>query len=208
MASRIEQIIDDIEEYIDGCKSQTLHPENIIVNRENLEELVTELRTRTPKEIERYQKIISNKEAILADAQTKADSIIEKAQIKTDQLISEHQIMQQAYAQAGEVVDAAQAQAQAIVDNATNEANSIKMGAVQYTDDLLRNMENAINAAINAARSYNENYLGTLQTILNTVSANRAQLNPTVDDFTDEQDGRQRSGGELPNVEITANMPK
>lgn len=202
MASRIEQIIDDIEEYIDGCKSQTLHPENIIVNRENIEELLTELRTKTPKEIERYQKIISQKEAILADAQTKADSIIEKAQIKEDQLISEHQIMQQAYAQAGEVVDAAQAQAQAIVDNATNEANAIKIGAMQYTDELLRNMENAITAA----KTYNESYLSTLQNILDTVSANRAQLNPTAGDFPDEQEERRPSSGELPNVEITADM--
>lgn len=202
MASRIEQIIDDIEEYIDGCKSQTLHPENIIVNRENIEELLTELRTKTPKEIERYQKIISQKEAILADAQTKADSIIEKAQIKEDQLISEHQIMQQAYAQAGEVVDAAQAQAQAIVDNATNEANAIKIGAMQYTDELLRNMENAITAA----KTYNESYLSTLQNILDTVSANRAQLNPTAGDFPDKQEERRPSSGELPNVEITADM--
>lgn len=205
MASRIEQIIDDIEEYIAGCKTQTLHPENIIVNRENMEELLQELRVKTPKEIERYQKIISNKEAILADAQAKADAIIEKAQIKTDQLTSEHQIMQQAYAQADSVVSNAQAQAQAIVDDATNEANTIKIGAMQYTDELLRNMENAITAAITAAKTYNDSYLGTLQTILSTVSTNRAQLNPTAEDYSDEQ-AQQQQQGELPNVEITADM--
>ena len=45
-----------------------------------MEELLNELRIKTPEEIKRYQKIISNKEAILADAQAKADAIIAQAQ--------------------------------------------------------------------------------------------------------------------------------
>ena len=120
MASRIEQIIEEIEEYIDGCKYQALSSSKIIVNKDELEELLNELRSKTPEEIKRYQKIISNKEAILADAQAKADAIIAKAQVKTDELVSEHQIMQQAYAQANEVVMIATKQAQEILDNATN----------------------------------------------------------------------------------------
>ena len=32
MTSRFEQIIEEIEEYIDGCKFQTLSKNNIIVN--------------------------------------------------------------------------------------------------------------------------------------------------------------------------------
>ena len=68
MASRIEQIIEEIEEYIDGCKYQALSSSKIIVNKDELEELLNELRSKTPEEIKRYQKIISNKEAILADA--------------------------------------------------------------------------------------------------------------------------------------------
>ena len=72
MASRIEQIIEEIEEYIDGCKFQPLSTTKIVVNKEELEELLRELRLKTPEEIKRYQKIISNKDAILADAQSKA----------------------------------------------------------------------------------------------------------------------------------------
>ena len=131
MASRIEQIIEEIEEYIDGCKPQTFSSSKIIVNREEMEELLNELRIKTPEEIKRYQKIISNKEAILADAQAKADAIIAQAQVKTDELVSEHQIMQQAYAQANEIVTQATAQAQEIIDNATMDANAIRIGAIQ-----------------------------------------------------------------------------
>ena len=94
MASRIEQIIEEIEEYIDGCKPQTFSSSKIIVNREEMEELLNELRIKTPEEIKRYQKIISNKEAILADAQQKAEAIISVAHPDfRDQLIAEAEQM-------------------------------------------------------------------------------------------------------------------
>ena len=123
MSSRIEQIIEEIEEYIDSCKFQPLSTTKIIVNKDQMDELLRELRMKTPDEIKRYQKIIANKDAILADAQAKADSMIEEAQIQTNELVSEHEIMQQAYAQANEVVTAATEQAQEILDNATRDAN-------------------------------------------------------------------------------------
>ena len=71
MSSRIEQIIEEIEEYIDSCKFQPLSTTKIIVNKDQMDELLRELRMKTPDEIKRYQKIIANKDAILADARTK-----------------------------------------------------------------------------------------------------------------------------------------
>ena len=43
MSSRIEQIIDDIEEFIDSCKYQPLSNTKIIVNRDEIDELIKEL---------------------------------------------------------------------------------------------------------------------------------------------------------------------
>ena len=79
MSSRIEQIIEEIEEYIDSCKFQPLSTSKIIVNKDQLDELLRELRMKAPDEIKRYQKIIANKDAILADAQAKADNMIQEA---------------------------------------------------------------------------------------------------------------------------------
>ena len=176
MASRIEQIIDEIEDYIDGCKTQAFAPSKIIVNRETMEELLNELRSKTPDEIKRYQKIISNKEAILADAQAKADAIIAQAQVKTDELVSEHEIMQQAYAQANEIVTAATAQAQQILDNATNDANQIRVGAIHYTDDLLSQAESAIGRTLDTYTSKYDSLVNSLQECYDMVRNNRAEL--------------------------------
>ena len=101
MASRIEQIIEEIEEYIDGCKFQALSSTKIVVNKEELEEMLRELRMKTPDEIKRYQKIISNKDAILADAQQKADTIIADAQTKADKIVSESEVIDRADQPAG-----------------------------------------------------------------------------------------------------------
>ncbi|MEE1304590.1 MAG: ATPase [Agathobacter sp.] len=187
MSSRMEQIIEDIEEYIDSCKFAALSNNKILVNKEELEELLAELRAKTPEEIKRYQKIISNKEAILADAQAKADQIIAQAQIQTNELVSEHQIMQQAYAQANEVVMLATKQAQEILDNATNEANALRMSAMSYTDGQLKSIEDLLVTSIDTTKARSENLISSLQSYLDVVVANRTQLYPADENELDEE---------------------
>ena len=178
MSSRIEQLIDEIEEYIDSCKPKFMSNTEIIVNKDEIDELIRELRMKTPDEIKRYQKIISNKEAILNDARAKAEALINEATVHTNELINEHEIMQQAYAQANEVVTMASKQAQEILDNATSEANSIRMGAVGYVDDQLRGIEDILSNSIETSRARSESLVQSLQGFLDVVSANRAQLFP------------------------------
>ena len=43
MSSRIEQIIEEIEEYVESCKYQPLSTTKIVVNKEELEELTEKL---------------------------------------------------------------------------------------------------------------------------------------------------------------------
>ena len=178
MSSKIEQIIDEIEEYIDNCKPHNFSSSKIVVNRDEIDELLTELRMKTPEEIKRYQKIISNQEAILADAKAKAEAIIAQAQIKTDELVSEHQIMQQAYAQANDTINAANKQAQEILDSATQDANSIRLSAITYTDDMMANIGSVLNTTLEDAGVKYKTFIDSLQSCLDVVSHNRQELAP------------------------------
>lgn len=205
MSSRMEQIIDEIEDYIENCKYQTLSNTKIIVNKDELEDLLAELRRKTPDEIKRYQKIISNKEAIMADAQTKADAIIAEAQIHTSELVSEHQIMQQAYAQANEVVLIATRQAQELLDNATNDANSIRMGAIQYTDDVLKNLEEIISHSMETTKARSDNLLHSLQSCYDVVSGNRTELFPE-EDAANSQEPEMPEEEVLPEIQLTTDL--
>lgn len=185
MSSRIEQLIDEIEEYIESCKPKFMSNTEIIVNKDEIEELLRELRMKTPDEIKRYQKIISNKEAILKDAKEKAEALINEATIHTNELINEHEIMQQAYAQANEVVTMATRQAQDILDNATMEANTVRMAAMQYMDDMLAHLENVIFSSTQAASANYENLIGSLNQYRDIIQSNRNELHPVEDEDLD-----------------------
>ncbi len=178
MSSRIEQIIDEIEEYVGNCKYQPLSSTKIIVNREEIEDLLRELRLKTPEEVKRYQKIIANKDAILQDAQDKADAMVAQAKATTDEMLSEHEIMQQAYAQANEIVNSATEQANEILTKATNDANEIRTGAIQYTDDMLGTLQTIIGNTIDTAGAKYGNLLKSLQDCYDVVNTNRGELNP------------------------------
>ena len=172
MSSRIEQLIDEIEDYIESCKPKFMSSTEIIVNKDEIDELLRELRMKTPDEIKRYQKIISNKEAILNDAKAKAEA-----------LINEHEIMQQAYAQANEVVTMASKQAQEILDNATIEANELKSQAMQYMDDMLAHLENIISASTQQASSNYDTLIGNLNQYRDIIQSNRSELHPVDEDL-------------------------
>ena len=157
--SRIEQLIGEIEEYIDGCKFQPLSNTKILVNKEELEELLVELRLRIPDEIKQYQKIISNQDAILTD---------------------EHEIMQRAYEAANQVIEDANNQAQTIVDAAVRDADNIRQGAVQYTQDMLKSVENIINHTMEGAQGRFDSFMSSLKSSYDIVSANRAELDHSI----------------------------
>ena len=93
MSSRIEQLIDELEEYIESCKPKFMSSSEIIVNKEEIDELLRDLRMKTPDEIRRYQKIISNKEAILNDARAKAQALIDEATVHTNELIDRKSVV-------------------------------------------------------------------------------------------------------------------
>ena len=154
MSSRIEELIDEIEEYIDTCKYKAFSTDIIMVNKAEMDDLLRELRMKTPEEIKRYQKVLANTEAILADARSKAEELIKNATAQTTELVNEHEIMQ---------------------------ANNMKAAAMQYTDDILANLENILKQSIEiSTRDYNT-LVGNLQEIDHVVTSNRAELVPAND---------------------------
>ncbi len=180
MSSRIEQIIDEIEEYVDSCKFQPLSSTKIVVNKEELMELLRELRMKTPDEIKRYQKIINNKDAILEDAQSKADAIIAEAETKADRIVSESEVMQRALEQSNELLEQTNTQAQELIDKATADSNNIRMSAISYTDEMLENLEKIMSHTIDTAGTKYNNFINSIQSCYEVVTRNRAELSPQV----------------------------
>lgn len=177
--SRIEQIIEEIEDYIDTCKGPLLGGgDKIIVDRGRIEELLRELRMKTPEEIKRYQKVLANKDAILADAQKRAQAIVAQANIQNQEMVNEHEIMQQAYEQANQVIDTATQQAQEILNNATRDANEIRYGAIQYTDDRLAELQDMVQRVVETSNARYESMMSNFQEFYALLTSNREELVP------------------------------
>jgi len=185
--SRIEQIIDQIEEYISSCKFQPLSTSKIIVNREEIEDLLRELRLKTPDEVKRYQKIIANKDAIIVDAQSKADAMLTQAKETIDAMLSEHEIIKRAIDQANEIVANANNQAAEIIERATNDANEIRTGSIQYTDDMLETLQTVIGNTIDSAGAKYGALLKTLQECFDVLTSNRSELGASNYDYGQEE---------------------
>lgn len=183
--SKIEQVIAEIEDYIDSCKFQHLSNTKIIVNKDELDELIRELKLKTPDEIKKYQKIIANKDAIINDAKEKSDAMIAEATAHITELVSEHEIMQKAYKEANNVVEQAQRQAEEILNNATNEANSMRLGAVQYTDGILAEIQNILSSGMGNFENIQNNMMSALSNSLDVVVANRRELSNQGSDDSD-----------------------
>jgi len=100
--SRIEQAIDEIYNYVEECKPSKLYPSKVVVDREQLYDLLDELRLCAPEEIKRYQKIITNRDGILNEAQQRAEDMLSQAQQQTAQILDQNEIVQTAYQRAEE----------------------------------------------------------------------------------------------------------
>ncbi len=176
-ASRIEQLIEDIYEFVESCRMQPLSSTKVIVPKDELYDLLDELRLRTPDEIKRYQKIIANRDAIIADAEEKADVILRQTKDKAKDLLNEHEIMQQAYYQANEMIMQASEEAERMRREAAEESDQIRTGALAYSNDVLTEVERVLASAYETAASKYDGFIGTLKENLEIINNNKKELN-------------------------------
>ena len=118
--SRIEQVITEIEEFVDKCKTVALSNSIIKVNKEEFIALLNELRQEIPEEVTQSQKIISNKDSILLDAKNKAEKTMLDANL-----------------QSNSIKDDAKRKADAIIISAKKESDAIMQEANKLKSQLV-----------------------------------------------------------------------
>ena len=180
----IEEMISEIEIFIDNCKYQPLSSSKIVVPKDDLEQMLNELKLKLPNEIERCKKIMRNKEAILADARTRADSIITESVAEANKLVDQSQIVELANIRANEILDMARSQADQIVNEANADANEIRLGSMYYTKDKLTEVSNYINATLEAEKTNYDNLIQSLQSNLDIVLNNTNEINGDIANMT------------------------
>ncbi len=175
-SSRIETKIDDIYGFIESCKMQHFSTTKVVVPKNELYDLLDDLRRDVPDEIKRYQKMLRQRDDILEDAQRKADAILSDAQEQYKALIEEHAITQDAYFQADATLQQANADADDIVAGAKSQAEEIGNGAILYTNELLEMAEKSLSDAYAHIAQQSQALEAALQEHLDVIAQNKAEL--------------------------------
>lgn len=161
----IDQLIDEMEVYIDNCKTTGMLSGGsmIKVNREELLAMLDELRTQLPRELAESRQIIETRESIITDARAKAERIVQDAAREAGVMIDDNEIVALANMRAEELVNDAQAQADDIVGRARENSRTLQTGALQYTQNMLSGLEYMYSSIIDQEKQYFESVIAKLR---------------------------------------------
>lgn len=172
----VEDMISEIEMYVENSKFQAFSSDRIIVSKNDLKSMLNELRIKMPGEIERSKKIMRNKEGILTDARTRAESIIEEASQQAKRMVDESEIVTLANMQADEIIRQANNDRLAIIDQANQEALDIRIGMMEYTTGMLEDIRKYVSQTLEAERTNYQNLIESLQNNADVIEANRREI--------------------------------
>ncbi len=183
----VEDMIAELEIFIDNCKFSPLSSNKIMVPKDELNGMLDELRLKLPSEIERSKKIMRNKEALLTQARNEADKMLYDAKVEVDRMVATHEIVQLAQLQANEVIQMAQAQAAEILENAQKEADDVRLGAMYYTQGQLENIKKYIAATLEAEKTNYTHLIESLENDAFVVTTNAEEIDNQIRVMTGEK---------------------
>lgn len=141
-------LIDEVEDIIEAGTSLPF-TSKVMVDREEILDIVKEIRIKLPDEIKQAAWIKEERQRILADAQKDADTILNEAEYKLEELIDEEEIIRIANNRAEEIIARAQ----------TN-AKEIRIGSMEYADSLLLETQESLKEIIQLLNANRKELLG------------------------------------------------
>jgi vacuolar-type H+-ATPase subunit H len=128
--------IDELQVLIEEAKSVPLSS-SAVVNRDELLELLAQLKEQVPDEIRQARWMSRDKDELLARARKEAERVIQEAQGQRDRLLSRT-----------EIINAAEREAERIIDDAKERAAQIRLEAEDYVDQKLAAFEILLNKTL------------------------------------------------------------
>ncbi len=125
----IMALIDRIEELVESGRAVPFSS-NKMVDPDKIFEIVDEIRAQFPDELKQARWIVKERQEMLEEAEKEANRVLEEARDRADAMAAEQ-----------EVVRRANEQAAAILDAARQQEREIRLGAEDYADEMLANLE-------------------------------------------------------------------
>ena len=126
---KVLELLEEIEEIVDTASGFPLTGK-IMIDADELLEIVKEIRTELPEEIQQAQWIKGEQRRILAEAKDEYESVIRDARRQAEALIDNNDITIKAKIKAEEIITIAE-----------EKAKQLKIGTYKYMDSILFNFQ-------------------------------------------------------------------
>ena len=129
-------LLEQLEELVEKAPEIPLTG-RVLLDADELLELIDQIRSSVPEEVRRAEAVSVEKDRVIAEGQQKAERIIAQAEEYAARLIRESEIHRQA-----------EQEARRILDEASQRAQEITRGAEDYADQILSNLQSALEKTI------------------------------------------------------------
>jgi len=137
----VNRLIDMLYERIEDAKSPALKPNMCVIDRDEILDLLDELRGQLPVELKRAQELLAAREKFVDEAKRDVDRMMRQAELDAKTKVSD-----------SEVLYAAKEQARQIIAKAEERARQLYQVANEYAEDALSRTEEAVQAALDEVR--------------------------------------------------------
>ena len=129
-------LLENIEDILEKSKGVPFS-NKVLVDKEEILEIISELRLKLPEELKQAKWIKEERQRILVEAQKEADDIVKEAENRIISTIDEHEITKKAYEKKAE-----------IIETANEMSREISKGTKDYADNLLNGIEVSLQEAL------------------------------------------------------------
>ena len=129
-------LLENIEDILEKSKGVPFS-NKVLVDKEEILEIISELRLKLPEELKQAKWIKEERQRILVEAQKEADDIVKEAENRIIAMIDEHEITKKAYEKKAE-----------IIETANEMSREISKGTKDYADNLLNGIEVSLQEAL------------------------------------------------------------
>ena len=137
----VTRLIDMLYEKVEDAKAPALKPNMSMVDRDEILDLLDELRAQLPVELRRAKELLSAREKFVEDAKRDVDRMMRQAELDAKTRVSE-----------SEVLYAAKEKARQIVARAEDRSRELYQVANEYAEDALARTEEAVQAALDEVK--------------------------------------------------------
>lgn len=177
---RTEQIIDKLNNIIDNAQIMPLSSGRIVVSKDEISSLLSELKTVVQGELKQYREINDRRGKIITDAKKEAEDIIYEAEQEASRIRVTKRINSYGTAFRSDKLSKDETLA-------LRTANDIYAASLIYTDEMLTEVNDMVSEAYDMLTSQYDRIIKNLEEKVTLISANKAELMHDLKELSKEE---------------------